>query len=249
MSEESIKYGQQDLNLPHDVVQLPSGGKFYKSKKKSVKVGYLTAADENILMGVNTDELVISLLRNKIYEPDLRPEEMLNGDIEAILIWLRNTSFGPEYNVNVLDPKTGNRFPTIISLEELNYKKTQFEANENGLFTTVLPKSQKTVKLRPLKYKELNDIQKISDSYPVGRVAPIMTIRLEKQIVEIEGNTDTSFIAKAIQSMPIMDSKYIRKFMKDNEPGIELIKTVTTPSGDKVDVDINFGVEFFRVFY
>ena len=49
--------------------------------------------------------------------------------------------------------------------------------------------------------------------------------------------------------MPIMDSKYIRKFMKENEPGIELIKTVIAPSGDKVDVDINFGVEFFRVFY
>ena len=148
-----------------------------------------------------------------------------------------------------MDPKTGNRFPTVISLEELNYKKTQFEADENGLFTTVLPKSQKTVKIRHLKYKELNDIQKIGESYPVGRVAPIMTIRLEKQIVEIEGNSDTAFIAKAIQSMPIMDSKYIRKFMKENEPGIELIKTVIAPSGDKVDVDINFGVEFFRVFY
>lgn len=249
MSEDSVIYGQQDFSLPHDVVQLPSGGKFYKSKKKSVKVGYLTAADENILMGINTDDLVISLLRNKVYEPDLRPEEMLNGDIEAILIWLRNTSFGPEYNVNVLDPKTGNRFPTVISLEELNYKKTEVEADENGYFTTILPKSGKQVKLQPLKYKDLVEIQKMSDSYPAGRTAPIVTMRLEKQIVEIEGNTDKSFIVKAVQSMPIMDSKYIRKFMKDNEPGIELTKSVITPSGDKVEVEINFGVEFFRVFY
>lgn len=249
MSEDSVIYGQQDFSLPHDVVQLPSGGKFYKSKKKSVKVGYLTAADENILMGVNTDDLVISLLRNKVYEPDLRPEEMLNGDIEAILIWLRNTSFGPEYNVNVLDPKTGNRFPTVISLEELNYKKTEVEADENGYFTAILPKSGKQVKLQPLKYKDLVEIQKMSDSYPAGRTAPIVTMRLEKQIVEIEGNTDKTFIIKAIQSMPIMDSKYIRKFMKDNEPGIELTKSVITPSGDKVEVEINFGVEFFRVFY
>lgn len=249
MSEDSVIYGQQDFSLPHDVVQLPSGGKFYKSKKKSVKVGYLTAADENILMGINTDDLVISLLRNKVYEPDLRPEEMLNGDIEAILIWLRNTSFGPEYNVNVLDPKTGNRFPTVISLEELNYKKTEVEADENGYFTTILPKSGKQVKLQPLKYKDLVEIQKMSDSYPAGRTAPIVTMRLERQIVEIEGNTDKSFIVKAVQSMPIMDSKYIRRFMKDNEPGIELTKSVITPSGDKVEVEINFGVEFFRVFY
>ena len=249
MSEDNVIYGQQDFSLPHDVVQLPSGGKFYKSKKKSVKVGYLTAADENILMGGNPDELIINLLRNKVYEPDLRPEEMLNGDIEAILIWLRNTSFGPEYNVNVLDPKTGNRFPTVISLEALDYKKTEFEADENGYFTTTLPKSQKKVKLKPLKYREMIELQKISESYPVGRTVPTITSRLERQIVEIEGNSDPGFISKAIQSMPIMDSKYIRRFMKENEPGIELIRTVITPSGDKVEVEINFGVEFFRVFY
>jgi hypothetical protein len=29
---------------------------------------------------------------------------MLNGDIEAILIFLRNTSFGPEYNITAVDP-------------------------------------------------------------------------------------------------------------------------------------------------
>ena len=35
--EEAIQYGQQDFNLPHDVVTLPSQGKFYKNKKKSLK--------------------------------------------------------------------------------------------------------------------------------------------------------------------------------------------------------------------
>jgi hypothetical protein len=67
--------------------------------------------------------LVISLLRSKIYEPDLRPEDMLNGDIEALLIFLRNTSFGPEYVVSVTDPQTNNEFNATILLDELNIKK------------------------------------------------------------------------------------------------------------------------------
>ena len=29
-----------------------------------------------------------------MYEHDLRPEELLDGDVEAILIFLRNSSFG-----------------------------------------------------------------------------------------------------------------------------------------------------------
>ena len=91
MEENSREYGQQTFTLPHDVVPLPSEGRFYKNKKKSIKVGYLTAADENILMG-GGDDITTLLLRNKIYEPDIRIDDLLEGDVEAILIFLRNTS-------------------------------------------------------------------------------------------------------------------------------------------------------------
>ena len=75
MEDKSREYGQQNLTLPHDVVPLPSGGRFYKNKKKSIKVGYLTASDENILLG-NTDDITGTLLRNKIYEPDLKIDDL-----------------------------------------------------------------------------------------------------------------------------------------------------------------------------
>jgi len=45
-----------------------------------------------------------------------------------------------------------------------------------------------------------------------------------------------------------MDSKHIKKFMSENEPGLDLTKEVIAPSGEKVMVDIAFGVEFFRPF-
>ena len=86
--EEAIQYGQQDFNLPHDVVTLPSQGKFYKNKKKSLKIGYLTAQDENILISAGrTNSVINDLVRNKIYEPDIRVEDLLEGDLEAVLIF------------------------------------------------------------------------------------------------------------------------------------------------------------------
>ena len=88
MENQAIEYGQQNFTLPHDVVPLPSGGIFYKNKKKSIKVGYLTASDENILMGGAAD-LTMTLLRAKIYEPDVKVEDLIEGDVEAILIFLR----------------------------------------------------------------------------------------------------------------------------------------------------------------
>lgn len=249
MDENLIKAGQEQFNLPHDVVQLPSQGKFYKSKKKSVKVGFLTAADENLIMATNTDDLIMTLLRSKVYEPDLRPDDMLNGDIEAILIFLRNTSFGPEYKVSVIDPSTGKKFQTDLILDELDYKKTEFQPNDDGTYDITLPKSNAQIKVRPLTYKENLEINKLADTYPTGRVAPKITWRLQKQIVSIQGDSDQGTINRFIEGLPIMDSKYIRNFISENEPQLDLRKSVIAPSGEKVDVEINFGVEFFRVFF
>jgi len=248
MDENLTKYGQENFSLPHDVITLPTGGRFYKSKKKSVKVGYLTAADENLLMS-NSPDIVTQLVRSKLYEPDLKSDELMQGDIEAILIFLRNTAFGPEYKINLVDPDTGDKFETTILLDELNIKKPEVEPDDNGYYSTVLPKSEVPVKLKPLSTKELNEINDLAKTYPNGRIAPRITWLLQKQIVEVNGIKDQGEINKFITSMPILDSKYIREFLDKNEPRLDLVKTVFTPSGKKIDVAINFGVEFFRVFF
>jgi hypothetical protein len=244
--------GQENFNLPHDVVVLPSQGKFYKSKKKSVKVGYLTAADENLLGSVGKlsgEQLVLRLVRSKLYEPDLNPSEMLEGDIEAILLFLRNTSFGSEYNFSLTDPDTGNKFSKSVLLDELSFRKPEVEPDDNGHYLTKLPKSGASVKLKPLSYGESTDIERMADEYPSNMIAPKATWRLTKQIVELNGSSDKGEIAKFIEQMPIMDSKYIKNFLNINEPKIDLNREVTAPSGKKVMVKIAFGAEFFRPFF
>ena len=109
MENQSRDYGQENFSLPHDVVPLPTQGVFYKNKKKSLKVGYLTANDENILMAGGND-MTQTLLRSKIYEPDVRVEDLMEGDVEAVLIFLRNTAFGPEMELNLTDPVTKKTF-------------------------------------------------------------------------------------------------------------------------------------------
>ena len=125
--ENEIQYGQMNFNLPHDVVPLPSQGLFYANKKKSVKVGYLTAQDENLLASVNmgTTNVIGQLLKSKIYEPDIKIDDLLPGDVESILIFLRNTAFGPKYKISSIDPQTSKRFESEIELSELNIKQTE----------------------------------------------------------------------------------------------------------------------------
>ena len=164
-------------------------------------------------------------------------------------ILLRNTSFGPEYKISINDPETGKRFSSDILLDELDFRKPSTEPNEDGTFDVVLPKSQATVKLKPLLYKELQEISKVADSYPAGRVAPRVTMKLQKQIVSVNGDTTPSTIIKFVEGLPIMDSKFIRNFMDENEPRLDMNRVVTTPSGDILTVNVGFGVEFFRPFF
>jgi hypothetical protein len=49
--------------------------------------------------------------------------------------------------------------------------------------------------------------------------------------------------------MPIIDSQKFRKFVNENKPGLDLKQEVTTPSGENIQVEVGFGVEFFRPWY
>jgi hypothetical protein len=248
----SDNINQMHLDLPHDVVLLPSEGKFYKNKKKSVKVGYLTAADENILASVSNlsgDQVITNLVRSKLYEPDIRPEEMLEGDLEAILVFLRNTSFGANYDFTLVDPETDKKFEHSVQLDELNFKKTEVEPNSEGLISLVLPKTKQEIKIKFLTYGEVQSINRQIDSYPKGMVSPSVTLKLTKLIVDVGGNRDESAIADFISKMPIMDSKYINNFIRENEPRLDLVREITAPSGKKVLTRVTFGAEFFRPFF
>jgi len=248
--ENEILYGQTNFNLPHDVVELPSRGLYYKNKKSGVKIGYLNATDEDVLSsGVKNNNLLITLLRNKLYEPEIKPEDLLDGDIEAILIFLRNTSFGPEYTINLMDPATGKMFQHTFIIDEINFKKQNTTPNEDGTFTTTLPRTGATVKLRLLTLGDKTKITDMETKYPKGRVAPLTIWTLQEQIVELNGESDRGKIIEFVQNMPIMDSKYIKRFISQNEPGLDLTLEVIAPSGENVSTSITFGDDFFRPFF
>ena len=249
--DQSSQYGQMEFNLPHDVVALPSRGVFYRPKKESLKVGYLTAADENLLMAQNTpkDGLITAILKNKVYEPGFDVGQLLDTDAQAVLIFLRNTAFGPEYTYSLLDPATNKSFEVTITLDELNFAPLLHNPDSEGYFTFSLKKSNKQVKFKLLSISEINEIERLKEQYPKDMIAPTITKRLEKHIVDINGTTDKQEISKFINQMPIMDSKDLRKFISECEPKLDLKRTVTAPSGEKVTFEVAFGVEFFRPFF
>ena len=241
-----------DPNISYDVVELPSRGIMYPNRTKSVKVAYLTAADENILSSPNliqSGEVINELLKRKVLTKEISIENMVEEDRQAILIFLRNTAFGPEIGMRLTDPKTEEEFETVIDLSELTYKEFNLVEDENGQYPYFLEKSKVDVTfnfLTPNDEKELNEITK---SWNGLGTAPIVTKRLEKMIKSVKGNKDPMNIRNFIETMPIADSQKFRRYVRDNKPGVDLSRTIYAPSGEEVTFNVNFGVEFFRPFY
>lgn len=241
-----------DPTIAYDVVELPSRGIHYTNKKKSVRVAYLTASDENILSSpsfLNTNTVITELLKRKILDKDFSIDEIVEEDRQAILIFLRNTAFGPEYNLSTIDPKTNQQFDTQINLESLKLKDFNLSEDVNGEYSFTLPKTNTNVTFKFLTKKQEDEIEKIKESWNGNGVAPIVTKQLEMMIKSVGGERDALKIRGFIETMPIKDSQEFRKFVQDNKPGLDLTQQVTTPSGDMVQVNIGFGVEFFRPFY
>lgn len=241
-----------DPTIAYDVVELPSKGIHYANKKKSVRVAYLTASDENILSSQNllkTNMVVDELLKRKILDKDIEIDDLADEDRNAILIFLRNTSFGSEYTFYLRDPKTDEEFTSVVDLSEVTFKDFTLIPDDMGEFKFHFTKSNVDITFKFLTKKQLKEIEKIEESWNGIGAAPVITKQLEMMIKSIAGNRDPMNIHNFVEKMPIKDSQEFRKFVKDNKPNLDLVKSVTAPSGELVNVEIGFGVEFFRPFY
>lgn len=241
-----------DPNIAYDVVELPSRGIHYTNNKKSVRIAYLTAADENILSSpslIATNKVVDELLKRKILDKDLSIDDIVEEDRQAILIFLRNTSFGSDYKVTSTDPKTGEQFDFELDLSTLKTKDFTLVADANGEYSYFMEKSKLDITFKFISKKQEKELDQIRDSWNGNGVPPIVTKQLEMMIKSVAGNKDLMNIRNFIENMPIKDSQDFRKFINENKPGLDLTQTATTPSGDTIQVEIGFGVEFFRPFY
>ena len=158
-------FSNTEQTLQYDVIQLPSNGQCYRSKIDRVPVAYLTAYDENIIMSPNLykDGLVIDyLLKNKIVNKDINVDELVSGDADAITLYLRATSYGPDFPIVVSDPETGEQIETSIDLTTLKPKEFKLIGDENGHFEFVTPIKKDVIKFRYLTRKQERQLKTCS---------------------------------------------------------------------------------------
>jgi len=240
---------QPQMNQPYDIIPLPSEGKLYKNKKSRVKVSFLTAADENILTSPNlleSGDFLEILLNRKVLEPELRYKDLLPGDRDAIMIWLRATGYGEMYPVTILD-ENNKPFDTEVDLTKLKVIQLPVEPDADGLFSFTLPLSKSTVKFKLLTVGEIDELEKLAQFLKEENnlINTEATLLLEAQIIDIDGIREKSYISDFIENMRIMDSKKLKAYMADINCGIDMNIKFGTPGGESVTRFLPFTLKFF----
>lgn len=144
-TEEVLTYDFDFSSVPsyvqYDVLPLPSKGQCYPKNSPlrcgRIPVAYLTAADENIIASPNVyrdGKLLDIILDRKILDKRINANDLCSGDRDAIILWLRGTSYGEDFPISATNPETGKQYNVTISLSQFDYKKFELEGDENGLF-------------------------------------------------------------------------------------------------------------------
>jgi hypothetical protein len=175
-------FSDSSSNVQYDVIQLPSNGQCYKSKIERVPVAYLTAYDENIITSPNLykDGLVIDfLLKNKIVNKEINPDDLISGDVDAITLFLRATSYGADFPIVVTDPDTGEQIESIVDLTTLKPRDFTLIGDENGWFDFETPGRKDKIKFRYLTRKMEKQLQKANEIENYGTKAYMLDMERE----------------------------------------------------------------------
>ena len=249
INPQIIELSQPNYNAPFDVIPLPSKGKLYKNKKPNIKVAYMTTADENILTSPNllqSGEFLEILMNRKILEPGIRYKDLTLGDRNAIMIWLRATAYGEMYPVTILD-EIGEPFDTEINLNELKTIELEVEPDAEGYFDFYLPISKTNIKFRQLTVGDIDSIDEIIKKEQENKVLVnnTSTYKMERQLVEVNGNRDRNYIRDFAATMRIADAKALNDYINSIESGIDLKIEVTTPGGGSIATFLPLTTKFF----
>jgi len=240
---------QPQYNSSFDLLPLPSEGKLYRGKRPNLKVAYMTTADENILSSPNllsSGDFLEILMNRKILESDIRYRDLHVGDRNAIMLWIRATSYGEMYPVTLFD-ENEVPFETEINLNDLKVKKLGAEPDSEGYFDFLLPVIKKNIKFKLLTVGDVEDIEKklVKEKEEGIPVNNLNTYSLERQIIEVEGERDKNYIRDFVQSLRVRDAKELRTYITKIESGIELEINVGTPGGGSIKTFLPLNYRFF----
>ena len=246
-----------DFVLPTEFVDLPTKGRFYSPdhplyNKESVEIRYMTAKDTDILTSkslLKKGVAVDRMLQNIVVDKNIKIDDLFIGDKNALVVAARISGFGAKYETKITCPQCGTSSKMSFDLSEVNsqLEDLDFEISEDGVFEVMLPKTGVVAECRLLKGSDEKTLFKKSENRKKHNLLEeTLTSQYKLFIVSLNGVTDRGLVEKFVDTMPALDSSYLRKVYGRVAPNLEMKQDFICSSCDNdTMVDIPFSAEFF----
>lgn len=226
---------EQKGKLPSIIVSLASGGKIYPKDHPladgKIEMRYMTAYDEDIITnmsyireGVMLDRLIDSVTLTKFDIAD-----MSTFDKDGLIISARILSYGAEYEVDVNDPKTGNKLQRTIDLSAIKPIDFKLVSDEQGEFEH---------RIKDHKIKFTYNVQNIAELSPSDFCKAVIT--------EVDGSRNKETIDYFVRyQFMARDAKQFRTYYVENAPGLDMTAEFEGENGGTFQSGFSIGSDFF----
>jgi len=253
------------FSVPTEIVDLPSKGEFYPEGhplhgKDTVEIKYMTAKEEDILTSeslLRKGVAIDRMLQNLILDKNVDVNDLFVGDKNALLVAARITGYGEEYDTSVAcpacfktqeytfdlgacEPKPLLKSEALRSLEGVSY-------NKDGTYSLKLPRSATSVSVRLLTGKDEKSLEQGKASKKKHKLPDTnLTDLLKAIIVSVNDSTSREDVNGFVDSMPALDSRYIRKIYPLLTPNVDMSQEFTCSScGHEQALEVPVTANFF----
>ena len=244
---------------PSEFIDLPSQGKFYPvghplRDKKDIELRYMTAKEEDLLTsksllkkGIAIDKVLESLL----VEKNLKIEDFIVGDKNALIIAARKSGYGSDYNPTLTCPKCEKKVEFSFDLDLIKNKESKLaedlQLSPQGTVSVTLPRTKTKIEFRPLTGKdEKRLLEAQEERLKAKQPEAASTTQMRAFIVSVNDNTDRTVVNACIDSMPAFDAKFLRQSYKETVPDVDMTQPFECAKcGHEEVIEVPLTTEFF----
>ena len=248
------KVTEKKFKFPTETVDLPSKGLIYPKDNPlssgKIEMKYMTAREEDILTNTNYIQkgIVLDKLLEALIVSDIKYNDLILGDKNALLIAARILGYGKEYSFSITNPQNNEKEQFTIDLTTIKDKYIEAKnLKEEGVneFEFNLPTAKTNLTFKLLTHgdeknlnKELEGLRKIKKDF-----IPEATTRLKYMITSINGDREKKTIREFIDNYLLAkDARALREEIRRISPDVEL-----KYYGDDVEeaIDVPIELTFF----
>ena len=240
-----------EYSFPVETIELPSGGKFYPEghplRSGKIDVKYMTAKEEDILTSTNLIKkgtVIDKLMESLIVTKGVSPDDLLTGDLNAVMVASRILAYGKEYPIELLCNSCGEKIKHTLDLTTLEMVTPDVPDSE---YKVTLPTGV-TVTFKLLTRGDERAIDTEVDALKKFKssVDSNSSVRLKYMITSVNGNTDQRVIREFAENMIIRDIRAFREEVKKVSPDVNFDIQVTCSECEAtIKGRMPFGVNFF----